>query len=138
VQQDFVAPEDNVIDGKAVADEIRDEIQAKVAKMHELHAMVPGLAVRYYFPVLFVADRCPGPKAHSRVLIASPQVVIVGARKDSEAYVRMKHKAAESVITLASKSPKRGEGGEAENSHVGVVLVDRVLVGRRQATGDGQ
>ncbi|KAG0608394.1 hypothetical protein M758_8G102700 [Ceratodon purpureus] len=53
-----------IIDGKAIADQIREEIGAEVAKMKEAVGNVPGLAV-----------------------------ILVGARKDSATYVRMKKKA---------------------------------------------
>ncbi|PNH01280.1 Bifunctional protein FolD [Tetrabaena socialis] len=58
----------NVIDGKAVAAQIREETAAKVAKLKAQYNRVPGLAV-----------------------------VIVGVRKDSQTYVRMKRKACEEV-----------------------------------------
>lgn len=53
-----------IIDGKAIAATIRAEISADVTRMREAHGQVPGLAT-----------------------------VLVGARKDSETYVRMKKKA---------------------------------------------
>ncbi|GLC36060.1 Bifunctional protein FolD 2 [Pleodorina starrii] len=58
----------NVIDGKAVAAKIREETAAKVAELKAKYNRVPGLAV-----------------------------VIVGQRKDSQTYVRMKRKACEEV-----------------------------------------
>ena len=58
----------NVIDGKAVAARIRMEVAANVSELKRVHARVPGLAV-----------------------------VIVGERKDSQTYVRMKLKACEEV-----------------------------------------
>ncbi|KAG2494196.1 hypothetical protein HYH03_007554 [Edaphochlamys debaryana] len=58
----------NVIDGKAVAAQIRQETAAKVAELKAKYGKVPGLAV-----------------------------VIVGERKDSQTYVRMKRKACEEV-----------------------------------------
>ncbi|EFJ49854.1 hypothetical protein VOLCADRAFT_109691 [Volvox carteri f. nagariensis] len=58
----------NIIDGKAVAAKIREEIAAKVAELKAKYNRVPGLAV-----------------------------VIVGDRKDSQTYVRMKRKACEEV-----------------------------------------
>ncbi|PNW69924.1 hypothetical protein CHLRE_17g698450v5 [Chlamydomonas reinhardtii] len=58
----------NVIDGKAVAAKIREETAAKVAELKAKYGKVPGLAV-----------------------------VIVGERKDSQTYVRMKKKACEEV-----------------------------------------
>lgn len=57
-----------VIDGKAVAKEIREEIAAEICKMKEATGVVPGLAV-----------------------------ILVGDRKDSATYVRNKKKACESV-----------------------------------------
>ncbi|XP_039048382.1 bifunctional protein FolD 4, chloroplastic-like isoform X1 [Hibiscus syriacus] len=57
-----------VIDGKAVAKQIREEISAKVLKLKEAIGVVPGLAV-----------------------------ILVGDRKDSATYVRNKKKACESV-----------------------------------------
>lgn len=56
----------NVIDGKAVAAKIREELAERVANIKAEHGKVPGLAV-----------------------------VIVGERKDSQTYVRMKRKACE-------------------------------------------
>ena len=53
-----------VIDGKAIAADIRAEIKEEVAKLKAAHGRVPGLAV-----------------------------VIVGSRPDSATYVRMKRKA---------------------------------------------
>lgn len=57
-----------VIDGKAVAAKLRSDIAEKVAELKAKHGKVPGLAV-----------------------------VIVGARKDSQTYVRMKKQACEEV-----------------------------------------
>ncbi|KAG6435735.1 hypothetical protein SASPL_100610 [Salvia splendens] len=57
-----------VIDGKATAKEIREEIAAEISKMKESSGVVPGLAV-----------------------------ILVGERKDSATYVRNKKKACESV-----------------------------------------
>lgn len=57
-----------IIDGKAIADQIREEIRGEVAKMKESVGNVPGLAV-----------------------------ILVGARKDSSTYVRMKKKACNEV-----------------------------------------
>ena len=57
-----------VIDGKAVAKQIRDEITSEVSRMKEAIGVIPGLAV-----------------------------ILVGDRKDSATYVRNKKKACESV-----------------------------------------
>lgn len=57
-----------IIDGKATAKEIREEIAAEISKMKESTGVVPGLAV-----------------------------ILVGERKDSATYVRNKKKACESV-----------------------------------------
>lgn len=57
-----------VIDGKAVAKQVRDEITAEVSRMREAIGVIPGLAV-----------------------------ILVGDRKDSATYVRNKKKACESV-----------------------------------------
>ncbi|KAL5565604.1 hypothetical protein UlMin_028768 [Ulmus minor] len=57
-----------IIDGKAVAKTIREEIAAEVSRMKDAIGVVPGLAV-----------------------------IIVGDRKDSATYVRNKRKACESV-----------------------------------------
>ncbi|KAA9132022.1 bifunctional methylenetetrahydrofolate dehydrogenase/methenyltetrahydrofolate cyclohydrolase FolD [Marinihelvus fidelis] len=57
-----------IIDGKAIAATIREEIRQEVAAMQAAHGRVPGLAT-----------------------------VLVGARKDSETYVRMKKKACAEV-----------------------------------------
>ncbi|CAH2069199.1 unnamed protein product [Thlaspi arvense] len=62
------AASDKVIDGKAVAKTIRDEITVEVSRMKESIGVVPGLAV-----------------------------ILVGDRKDSATYVRNKKKACESV-----------------------------------------
>lgn len=63
-----VEPIAAVIDGKAIAQEIRSEIAGEVSRMRDAVGKVPGLAV-----------------------------VLVGARKDSETYVRSKKKACEEV-----------------------------------------
>lgn len=67
-----------MIDGKAVAAEIRDELAVKVKEMRLKYGKVPGLAV-----------------------------VIVGQRKDSQTYVRMKRVACEEVgiASFASDLP---------------------------------
>lgn len=57
-----------VIDGKACAKQIREEIAAEISRMKEAIGVVPGLAV-----------------------------ILVGSRKDSQTYVRNKQKACESV-----------------------------------------
>lgn len=57
-----------VIDGKAVAKQIRDEIAVEVSRMREAAGVIPGLAV-----------------------------ILVGDRKDSATYVRNKKKACETV-----------------------------------------
>ena len=57
-----------VIDGKLVAKQIREEITAEVSRMKDAIGVVPGLAV-----------------------------ILVGDRKDSATYVRNKKKACESV-----------------------------------------
>ncbi|XP_057780625.1 bifunctional protein FolD 4, chloroplastic-like [Salvia miltiorrhiza] len=57
-----------VIDGKATAKEIREEIAAEISKMKESSGVVPGLAV-----------------------------ILVGERKDSATYVRNKKKACDTV-----------------------------------------
>ncbi|XP_050244016.1 bifunctional protein FolD 2-like [Quercus robur] len=58
----------NIIDGKAIAQTIRNEIAAEVHQLSQKHGKVPGLAV-----------------------------VIVGNRKDSQSYVNMKRKACAEV-----------------------------------------
>ncbi|RLN00115.1 bifunctional protein FolD 2 [Panicum miliaceum] len=57
-----------IIDGKAIAGDIRREVAAEVAALSSAHNVVPGLAV-----------------------------VIVGSRKDSQTYVNMKRKACAEV-----------------------------------------
>ncbi|KAG0516987.1 hypothetical protein BDA96_09G048800 [Sorghum bicolor] len=57
-----------IIDGKAIAADIRREVAADVAVLSSAHGLVPGLAV-----------------------------VIVGSRKDSQTYVNMKRKACAEV-----------------------------------------
>lgn len=57
-----------IIDGKAVAKEIRGEVAAEILRMKDALGVVPGLAV-----------------------------ILVGDRKDSATYVRNKKKACESV-----------------------------------------
>lgn len=57
-----------IIDGKSVAKQIRDEIAGEIARMKDAIGIVPGLAV-----------------------------ILVGARKDSQTYVRNKKKACEAV-----------------------------------------
>ncbi|KAK8557784.1 hypothetical protein V6N12_010008 [Hibiscus sabdariffa] len=61
-------PSAKMIDGKAVAKQIREEISGEVSKLKEAIGVVPGLAV-----------------------------ILVGDRKDSATYVRNKKKACESV-----------------------------------------
>ena len=61
-------PAAKIIDGKAIAEEIKQEIAEEVEKMRASIGRVPGLAV-----------------------------VLVGSRKDSETYVRSKQKACEQV-----------------------------------------
>lgn len=61
-----------IIDGKAIADQIRKEITAEVSKMKESVGNVPGLAV-----------------------------ILVGARKDSSTYVRNKKRACAEVGILS-------------------------------------
>ncbi|KAH8943162.1 hypothetical protein BDL97_13G035700 [Sphagnum fallax] len=61
-------PSATIIDGKAIAQQVRQEIAAEVSKMKESVGKVPGLAV-----------------------------ILVGTRKDSETYVRSKKKACEEV-----------------------------------------
>ena len=77
-----------IIDGKAVAADIRAEIRAEVAQMKEKYGKVPGLAV-----------------------------VIVGSRPDSATYVRMKRKACDEVGITPTRTPETAtedelEGGE--------------------------
>ncbi|KAG9147704.1 hypothetical protein Leryth_014864 [Lithospermum erythrorhizon] len=57
-----------IIDGKATAKDVRDEIAAEISRMKDAIGIVPGLAV-----------------------------ILVGDRKDSATYVRNKKKACESV-----------------------------------------
>lgn len=57
-----------VIDGKSIAKQIKDEITAEICRMKDATGVVPGLAV-----------------------------ILVGARKDSQTYVRSKKKACEAV-----------------------------------------
>ncbi|MQL71492.1 hypothetical protein Taro_003774 [Colocasia esculenta] len=61
-------PMAKIIDGKAIAQDIRNEIAAEVQSLSQAHGKVPGLAV-----------------------------VIVGCRKDSQSYVAMKRKACAEV-----------------------------------------
>jgi 5,10-methylene-tetrahydrofolate dehydrogenase/methenyl tetrahydrofolate cyclohydrolase len=61
-------PAAHVIDGKAIAQEIKHEIAEEVERMRTSVGRVPGLAV-----------------------------VLVGSRRDSETYVRSKQKACEQV-----------------------------------------
>jgi hypothetical protein len=71
IQEEHVAstePSATIIDGKAIAQQVRQEIAAEVSKMKESVGKVPGLAV-----------------------------ILVGTRKDSETYVRSKKKACEEV-----------------------------------------
>ena len=61
-----------IIDGKAIAAVIRDEIKAEVEAMRARYDRVPGLAA-----------------------------VLVGERKDSQTYVRMKKRACAEVAFIA-------------------------------------
>jgi len=74
-----VEPIATIIDGKAIAKEIRSEVAGEVSRMRDAVGKVPGLAV-----------------------------VLVGARKDSETYVRNKKKACEEVgiMSLGSDLPE--------------------------------
>lgn len=63
-----VRPRAKVIDGKAIAAQVREEVKAGVEELKASHGVTPGLAV-----------------------------VLVGFRKDSQTYVRNKKKAAEEV-----------------------------------------
>ena len=74
-----------VIDGKAVAKQIRDEISAEVMRMKDAIGEVPGLAV-----------------------------IIVGNRKDSATYVRNKRKACESVGINSFEVPLPEDSTEKE------------------------
>ncbi|GMN67124.1 hypothetical protein TIFTF001_036193 [Ficus carica] len=74
-----------VIDGKAVAKQIRDEISAEVMRMKDAIGEVPGLAV-----------------------------IIVGNRKDSATYVRNKRKACESVGINSFEVPLPEDSTEEE------------------------
>jgi 5,10-methylene-tetrahydrofolate dehydrogenase/methenyl tetrahydrofolate cyclohydrolase len=57
-----------IIDGKLVANQIREEVGVEIARMKDATGVVPGLAV-----------------------------ILVGSRKDSQTYVRNKKKACEAV-----------------------------------------
>ena len=74
-----------VIDGKATAKQIRDEIAAEVSRMKDAIGEVPGLAV-----------------------------IIVGNRKDSATYVRNKRKACESVGINSFEVPLAEDSSEEE------------------------
>lgn len=74
-----------VIDGKAVAKQIRDEISAEVMRMKDAIGEIPGLAV-----------------------------IIVGNRKDSATYVRNKRKACESVGINSFEVPLPEDSTEEE------------------------
>ncbi|KAJ3685751.1 hypothetical protein LUZ61_014915 [Rhynchospora tenuis] len=58
----------NIIDGKLISKQIKDEVAAEVVRLREATGVVPGLAV-----------------------------ILVGSRKDSQTYVRNKKKACEAV-----------------------------------------
>lgn len=80
-----------LIDGKAIAATIRQETAAEVQRIKELTGKVPGLAV-----------------------------VLVGARKDSETYVRNKKKACEEVGIASFGTDLPEDVSEAELLKVGV------------------
>ncbi|GBF88914.1 hypothetical protein Rsub_01413 [Raphidocelis subcapitata] len=102
------AGEGATIDGKAVADQIRKEISASVALMKGKHGQVPGLAV-----------------------------VIVGERKDSQTYVRMKRRACAEVGFRSFDCDLPGDSTQQEvldavakfnaNPHVHGILVQLPL-----------
>jgi len=69
-----------IIDGKKIAEDIRGEIASEVAKIKAASGQVPGLAV-----------------------------VLVGARKDSETYVRSKKKACAEVRSTVASSRFPGQ-----------------------------
>mmetsp|Transcript_19319 Transcript_19319/g.48671 ORF Transcript_19319/g.48671 Transcript_19319/m.48671 type:complete len:356 (-) Transcript_19319:25-1092(-) len=77
--------EGNVISGKNVAATVRSEVKAEVAALKETYGKVPGLAV-----------------------------VIVGERKDSQTYVRMKKKACEEVGIVSFGADLPGDITQAE------------------------
>ncbi|XP_057840069.2 bifunctional protein FolD 2 isoform X1 [Cryptomeria japonica] len=78
-----------VIDGKAIAQEIRNEVAVEVSKMRDALGKVPGLAV-----------------------------VLVGARKDSETYVRSKKKACveAGIASLGIDLPEDSSEEEVEKA----------------------
>lgn len=90
----------NVIDGKAVADQIRKEISATVSMLKERHGKVRHTRVTMEDPCKRSASK-PSihmydlPAAYSQV--PGLAVVIVGERKDSQTYVRMKRRACAEV-----------------------------------------
>jgi 5,10-methylene-tetrahydrofolate dehydrogenase/methenyl tetrahydrofolate cyclohydrolase len=119
-------PQDGLtIDGKAVADQIRKEVSAGVARIQDKHGKVrrlcewvlPPCAVPRCFAALLLCvcvwcasrlpcidkeDRRPSTYDHTHASQNLPQVpglavVIVGERKDSQTYVRMKRKACAEV-----------------------------------------
>ena len=77
-----------IIDGKAIAETVREEVRVKVAAMKEATGgKVPGLAV-----------------------------VLVGARKDSETYVRSKKKACGEAGIECGRCPRRRRGKDTARS----------------------
>jgi len=66
-----MADKKNIIDGKGVAEKIRDEIKQEIIKLRDTKNVIPGLAV-----------------------------VLVGDRKDSTTYVNMKKKKQQKKLEL--------------------------------------
>lgn len=85
-----------VIDGKAVAATIREEIAATVRLLKEKHGKVCGTTTAAAPAPRAAAQPLLQPTCH-HTQVPGLAVVIVGERKDSQTYVRMKRKACEEV-----------------------------------------
>lgn len=98
--------DDRIINGKAVAAQIRAEVAATVKLLQEKHGKVRGstqhtpLAVQKACTQQSLFSMITRPQSMMQFLILQVPglaVVIVGERKDSQTYVRMKKKACEEV-----------------------------------------
>lgn len=85
----------NVIDGKAVAGQLRKEISATVSAMQERYGKVSSLADPACVRSTLLQGSYVAPSAAEQV--PGLAVVIVGERKDSQTYVRMKRRACAEV-----------------------------------------
>lgn len=93
--------EGGVIDGKAVAAAIREKIAVTVRLLKEKHGKVCGNTTATAAAPASLREHSstptPGHPPFHHTQVPGLAVVIVGERKDSQTYVRMKRKACEEV-----------------------------------------